>query len=117
MQRVASFSPIIILSASARSSIEPFLYFHGCAAHVSAILSRDTAGGKSEKLKILQNKATSPVYCIVGDGFSDMEAAKLANIPATVVAWGWQVVDLLRHAGADFIADTPADIIHILNSL
>ncbi|UWR42108.1 hypothetical protein K4K97_10730 [Phaeobacter inhibens] len=46
-----------------------------------------------------------------------MEAAKLANIPETVVAWGWQALDLLRHAGADFIADTPADIIQILNSL
>lgn len=117
LQHVASNSPVCILSASPRSTIEPFLRFHGCSDHVTAILSRDIPGGKAGKLKALQRETPQPVICMVGDAVSDMGAAKQAGIPAIGVAWGWQTPDLLCRAGADFIAGTPGDIVRILQAL
>ncbi|MEW2914201.1 HAD family hydrolase [Leisingera sp. JC11] len=117
LRQVALNSPLCILSASPRSTIEPFLRFHGCYEHVSAILSRDIPGGKAGKLKALQREAPEPVICMVGDGVSDIAAAKQAGIPPVGVAWGWQAPDVLREAGADFIADTPVHIAGIVAAL
>ncbi|MCU9838984.1 HAD family hydrolase [Ruegeria sp. WL0004] len=117
LQHVASSGRLCILSASPRSTIEPFLQFHGCYEHVSVILSRDIPGGKAGKLKALQRAAPEPVTCMVGDGVSDIAAAKQAGIPPVGVAWGWQAPELLREAGADFIADTPVHIVGIVAAL
>ncbi|MBY6142120.1 HAD family hydrolase [Leisingera daeponensis] len=117
LRQVASNGALCILSASPRSTIEPFLRFHGCYEHVSVILSRDIPGGKAGKLKALQREALEPVICMVGDGVSDISAAKQAGIPSVAVAWGWQAPDVLRKAGADFIADTPGRIVGILEAL
>jgi len=110
LRHLSSASPVCILSASPRRTIERFLEFHGCGGYVHKIISRDTPGGKAEKLKGLKNDGTQPPVCMIGDGVSDILAAKQAGVPSIGVSWGWQAASQLTEAGADFIAGTPADI-------
>ena len=48
---------------------------------------------------------------VIGDAIYDMQMAKAAGAAAIGVAWGYASVPELIEAGADFVAQTPADII------
>ncbi|WP_174149439.1 HAD family hydrolase [Leisingera sp. ANG59] len=114
LRQVASNGPLCILSASPRSTIEPFLRFHGCSGYVCKIISRDIPGSKAAKLMRL--KKTQPPICMIGDGVSDILAAKQAGVPAVGVSWGWQPARVLAEAGAELIAETPSDIKYLFRT-
>lgn len=110
LQRLSVGHSICILSASPWKTIDRFLQFHGCSKYISQIISRDIPGGKREKLMKLQREAAGQISCMIGDGTSDIAAAKEAHVFSIGVTWGWQEADMLRRAGADFIVDTPVQI-------
>lgn len=49
----------------------------------------------------------------VGDSNVDMQTAANAGLYKCGVSWGFRSVEELKEAGADIIADTPEDILHI----
>jgi phosphoglycolate phosphatase len=49
---------------------------------------------------------------MIGDTSYDMAMAKAAGVAAVGVAWGYHDPQELLDAGADFIAETPSDILH-----
>ncbi len=51
----------------------------------------------------------------IGDSDVDMQTAKNAGMIAVGVRWGFRGVDELLENGADFIVDTPLDILKLLN--
>ena len=53
-----------------------------------------------------------PSKCVfVGDSDVDMKTAANAGMRSIGVSWGYRNVDLLTETGANYIADTPAEII------
>ncbi len=50
----------------------------------------------------------------IGDSDVDICTARNAGLKKCGVSWGFRTVKELRNAGADFIADTPADILSLL---
>lgn len=53
----------------------------------------------------------------VGDSDVDMQTAKAAGMRSVGVSWGYRESELLRRAGAEHIADTPAALYSIITSL
>lgn len=53
----------------------------------------------------------------VGDSDVDMQTAKAAGMRAIGVSWGYRESELLRRAGAEYIADTPDELYSIIRSL
>lgn len=53
----------------------------------------------------------------IGDSAPDIEAAKRAGIKSIGVSWGFRSREELKKAGADYIADTPLEIVKILDSI
>jgi len=53
-------------------------------------------------------------YWFVGDTAGDMREARLAGATPLGVAWGWHGREQLEAAGAERIADTPADLLAIV---
>ena len=53
-------------------------------------------------------------YWFVGDTAGDMREARLAGVTPLGVAWGWHDPEALEEAGADCIADSPADLLAIV---
>ena len=47
---------------------------------------------------------------VIGDAIYDMQMAKAADAKAIGVSWGYCAVEELRAAGADLIAENPADL-------
>ncbi len=62
-----------------------------------------------EIINRLGTDKTSTIY--VGDSDGDILMAKNAGIRSVGVTWGYRPVSLLIEAGADFIANTPDDIV------
>ncbi len=54
---------------------------------------------------------------MIGDTSYDMAMAKAAGVTAIGVAWGYHEAKELEAAGADYIAETPADIAAIVKAL
>lgn len=50
----------------------------------------------------------------VGDSETDVKTAKNAGIPCVGVTWGFRTRDVLINEGADYIIDTPDELIKIL---
>ncbi len=67
-----------------------------------------------EALKQLESTVEEAVY--VGDSEVDVQTAKSAGLPCIGVTWGFRDKRVLEQEGADYIIDTPEELLEILNS-
>jgi len=51
---------------------------------------------------------------MIGDSDVDIITAKNAGIPSIGCVWGFRGREELENAGADFLAETPADLLEII---
>lgn len=51
---------------------------------------------------------------LVGDSETDVQTAKNAGIPCIGVTWGFRSRETLREEGADFLIDTPKELLTII---
>lgn len=65
-----------------------------------------------EALRTLGADAGAALYA--GDSDVDVQTAHNAGLPCVGVAWGFRDRIVLEQAGADFIADTPAQLLKIV---
>lgn len=61
--------------------------------------------------------AAPETTAMIGDTSFDMEMAKSAGVVAIGVAWGYHAADELIAAGADRVAETPADLVPLLKEI
>lgn len=108
---------LVVLSASKTEAIRKCLSHHGILNLFQSVLGGDRPGNKSEKLMTLHRKTPSGVLAMVGDSASDIIAGKSVPVFSVGVAWGWQSHETLQTAGADFIAETPDDLLQKLMEL
>ena len=75
----------------------------------------ETARSKVEKIHALQERFPGQdVYWYVGDTAGDIREAREAGATPVGVAWGWHEPEMLREAGAERVAATPAELLTIL---
>ncbi|SHH16320.1 HAD family hydrolase [Cognatishimia maritima] len=117
LRRLSSETPLGILSASPKAFIQRFIGYHEISEFFSVLLTRDDPGTKAEKIIAIRQQGTYSPLALVGDGVSDISAAASAGISSIGVSWGWQMPEKLQNAGADFIAETPAQIQTFLSYL
>ncbi len=51
---------------------------------------------------------------LVGDSETDVQTAKNAGIPCIGVTWGFRCREVLRREGADFLIDTPKELLTLI---
>ena len=69
-------------------------------------------------LYLAEKYGVSPSECaFVGDSDVDMKTAKNAGMVAVGVTWGYREKEILKEAGADFIADKPSVFYDIINKI
>lgn len=60
---------------------------------------------------VIENKMLGDETIMIGDTLHDIEAAKMANIRAGAVTYGYTPKDIIRKSQADEIFESPADLI------
>ncbi len=61
---------------------------------------------------------STPEHSIyVGDSEVDIETARAAGIPCIGVSWGFRTKEFLYERGADYVIDTPAELLPLLKEI
>jgi len=105
---------VVIVSSNASDVVELFLKRHGIAG-VAEVAGAESGRSKVAKIEALIARFPGQTsYWFVGDTAGDMREARLAGATPLGVAWGWHGREELEAAGAERIADTPADLLAIV---
>lgn len=78
------------------------------------IRRKPEADGVNKVLSELKSKKENAIY--VGDSEVDIQTAENSNLPCISVLWGFKDKDFLVKNGAKYIAQTPKDIISIIEN-
>ena len=60
---------------------------------------------------------TPDEVCFVGDSHIDMQTGRNAKMHTIGVSYGYKPVEVLRESGAQFIANTPREILEIAKNI
>ena len=103
---------ISIITNNTEYGVKKFLKQHNLFDIFSFIHGAETDGDKTSKIRKISEKSCLPEssMAMFGDSAGDIAAAKSAGITAVGVSWGYQPVEKLIHAGADFIVNSPEEI-------
>jgi len=105
---------LVIVSSNASDVVELFLKRHAIAG-VAEVAGAEAGRSKVAKVEALMARFPGQAsYWFVGDTAGDMREARLAGVTPLGVAWGWHGREQLEAAGAERIADTPADLLAIV---
>ena len=105
---------LVVVSSNASDVVELFLKRHGISG-VAEVAGAEAGRGKVAKIEALMARFPGQAaYWFVGDTAGDMREARLAGATPLGVAWGWHGREELEAAGAERIADTPADLLAIV---
>ncbi len=91
-------------------------------AHAGCIISGDTVGvAKPHPAPLLEGArrlAIAPQDCwYVGDDLRDIEAGRAAGMATVACAWGYCGATEPVHWGADYLLDTPTDLLELVRSV
>jgi phosphoglycolate phosphatase len=105
--------------ATAKSSdfAQPLLDALGLARFFAVTAAADPLARSDDKFAVLGRALAGlgvSEAAMVGDRSFDMEAARAHGLRAVGVSWGIGSVEELRAAGAEAIADTPAELLALL---
>lgn len=105
---------LVIVSSNASDVVKLFLKRHGIAG-VAEVAGAETGRSKVAKVEgLIARFPGQASYWFVGDTAGDMREARLAGATPLGVAWGWHGREQLEAAGAERIAETPADLLAIV---
>lgn len=114
LRELAEARHLVIVSSNTSDVVEAFLRRHAMDV-VAEIAGAEAGQSKVAKIEALVARFPGqPRYWFVGDTAGDMREARLAGVTPLGVAWGWHSPEVLREAGAEDIAGTPADLLAIV---
>ncbi|OGV72526.1 MAG: hypothetical protein A3K19_32835 [Lentisphaerae bacterium RIFOXYB12_FULL_65_16] len=115
VQALAATCQLAVVSSNAAATVQPLLAAHGLQRFFQWILGAETAGNKADKLAALaaQLDVSRANVVMVGDGVSDIRAAKAAGVRSVAVTWGYHSRAKLERERPDHIVDTPVDLVRI----
>ncbi len=105
---------LAVVTSNTADVVAAFLRRHDIAG-VAEVAGAEAGHSKVRKIEELIGRFPGQdVYWFVGDTAGDMREARLAGATPVGVAWGWHGTDQLEEAGAERIAQTPADLLAIV---
>ena len=104
---------VVVVTSNTEDLVVAFLDRHGVeGVEVAGAQSGESKVRKIERL-LADHPGQDPVW-FVSDTAGDMREARLAGVTPLGVAWGWHDPAVLLEAGAEAIAETPADLLALV---
>lgn len=111
---LAEVRRLVVVTSNSADVVEQFLHRHGIEG-IAEVAGAEAGWSKVAKIEALIAAAPGQErYWYVGDTAGDMREARLAGATPVGVAWGWHEPELLLEAGAESIAETPLDLLHVV---
>lgn len=108
-------TPLFVATSKRRDFAERVMLHLGLTSFVRRIYGAEPGGGLDEKhdllAHILRTEALDPATTVmVGDRLHDIHAAKANALRSIGVLWGYGGAEELTRAGADHLAEAPAQV-------
>ena len=118
LKRIKGKYRLAIITSNYKAAVKTFFKNHKII-EFNTILSSDINRRKENKINIFLDKFSlrKEEIIFVGDTISDILACKAVGVKVIGATWGYQSRAALRKSKPDFLADTPQDIIKILQKL
>jgi len=119
LERLSRNHQIVIVTANARKGVYQTLSRNGLRDWVTDILDGESGGSKAEKILASMKKLgfEKGRTFMVGDALSDITEGKKAGVRTVAVTWGFQSRERLLEGKPDFVAERPAALIDLFESL
>ncbi|MFH1173873.1 MAG: HAD-IA family hydrolase [archaeon] len=117
MEALAKEFKIGIVTANTEENVKIILERE--QLHADFIYANSTILGKNRLLnKLLREQQLTPADVIyVGDEVRDVEACKRAKLHIIAVTWGYNAREILESYQADYVVDSPDDLLRIIRDL
>jgi len=104
-----------IVTTNSSQNVKAFLVEHGLEDCIRAIYGVDLPGTKAEKISQARSQfaAAGEAVFMIGDSASDIRSASEASARSIAVSWGHQSIEMLVRAGADYIVNSPEELLEI----
>ena len=106
------------VTGKSRAGLNLILDSHALEPHIRVSRTADDCPSKPHPAMVTECCEEAGIAAsrtvVIGDAIYDMQMAKSAGARAIGVAWGYASVPELSAAGADAIARTPADLVHLI---
>jgi len=113
LSELAEARRVVVVTSNTEDLVGAFLDRHGVAGvEVAGAESGESKVRKIERL-LADHPGQERVW-FASDTAGDMREARLAGVTPLGVAWGWHDPGLLLEAGAEAVADTPADLLALV---
>lgn len=106
-----------IVTTNSSRNVKAFLKEHKLKDCYRAIYGVDQPGTKAEKITQSRKQfaAANEAVFMIGDAASDIHAARDASAKSIGVSWGHQSVEMLTRAKADYIVNSPRELLDIFS--
>ncbi len=113
-----SGTPLSVLSSNKSEIIRRFLVVHRIFVFENVYGSAGIFGKSRLIRKVLRAEKLKPEEILyVGDEHRDIEACRACGVRIAAVSWGYDARELLEKENPDFIADSPDDLLRIVESI
>jgi phosphoglycolate phosphatase len=114
--RLAQQARIGIVTGNGSAAVHRVLQQHGLKPYIELVLGEEDPRPRLEKLHeviVALGQPGDQVF-MIGDAVSDVTNAKKIGAISIAVAWGHQRPDDLLSAGADFLVETPDELVEVI---
>ncbi|MEN1760605.1 HAD-IA family hydrolase [Anoxynatronum sibiricum] len=109
---------LTVISSNDPEIIKNYMVHHNMNLFHKIIGSNRIFGKDKIIRRYMKQEKLAPEQLIyVGDELRDIEACKRAGIPIIWVSYGFDHEELVKAAGPEFVAHSPAEVVSIINGL
>ncbi len=112
-EKLGNENILVIISSNSLAAIKKIISKYRFDHYFKAVLGADFMLSKIDKINYAMenwNFSRGETY-FVGDTLGDMKEAKMAGVKTVGVTWGWHSRERLEKAAADFLFDTPDELL------
>ena len=113
LEKLKKESILVIISSNSLAAIKKIISKYRFDQYFEEVLGADFMFSKIDKIKYALEKwnfSVDDTY-FIGDTLGDMKEAKMAGVKTVGVTWGWHPRERLEKAEADFLLDTPDELL------
>jgi len=115
LSRLSSRHTLAVITSNRTAAVESFLAAHDMRG-VSQVIGADVETNKVRKIRrVVAAYDAAAGHWYVGDTAGDIVEGRRAGVKTVGAAWGWHGAERLRRASPDFIVDTPAQLVEVID--
>lgn len=114
LEQISRNNRIFIITSNLSGATETVMREQGVSCF-EEIIGADKEHSKIQKITAVTARFRGLPAFYIGDTKGDMIEGRAAKVATVGVTWGWHSIEKLREGGADFIVNSPQELIELFS--